>query len=329
MVYPIRVRMISKSQTERLVTPGEVIRAVEETFRDLGGKGVFHPVKEPIWMGEGGSNMLIAMPAHLKEKKIAGVKWVNMYPVQAPGLPSSYGNLLILSHEEDGQPYAIMEATAITTRRTAGGHGVVAAKYLARKDSVTLAVIGCGEEARAGIRGFLHAFPGLEELRVFDIHPEAMGRIEEEFGSAIRVICCKGGKEAVETADIVLLVTTATKPVVMFEWLKKGSFVAGLYSFNDLDPECSRKADKWFLGSRETDDLQIIKNPRLKVSGLSMDKVYGDLGEVVAGLCPGRERDEEIIVYTHMGMGALDVAVGHMIYQKAVEEGVGTVVDLA
>lgn len=329
MSYPINVRVISKSEAEKLVSVEDVLKAVDDTFQELGRGQIFHPVKEPMWMGKENANMLIAMPAHLKDKKIVGMKWVNMFTYQQEGIPSSYGNILILSHEENGQPYAIIEATPITTMRTAGGHGVVAAQYLAKKLSRVLAVIGCGAEGMAGIRSFLVAFPQLEELRVCDRNPAALQRVQDEFGDKIRITTWENARDAVEPADIVLLVTTARKPLVMYEWLKKGCFVSGLYSFNDLDPECSRKADKWYLGSRDTDYHQIIKAPYLAQYNLSMDNVAGDLGEVATGKCPGRENDDEIIVYTHMGMGALDVAVGDMIYRRAEEKGVGTVIDLS
>lgn len=329
MSHPINVRVVSKSEVEKLVTPEDVIEVVGETFKALGNGQIYHPVKEPMWMGKENANMLLAMPAHLKDKKIVGVKWVNLFTFQQEGIPSSYGNILLLNHEENGQPYAMIEATPITTMRTAGGHGVVAAQYLAKKDSKILAVIGCGAEGISGIRGFLAAFPGLEELRACDRSPAALENVKEEFGGKIKISTFADAKEAVEPADIVLVVTTARKPVVMFEWLKKGTFVSGLYSFNDLDPECSRKADKWYMGSKDTDYYQIVKAPYLAPYNLSMDNVTGDLGEVATGKCAGRENDDEIIIYTHMGMGALDVAVGDLIYRRAVEQNIGTVMDLS
>lgn len=328
MSYPIKVRMLSKTQVESLLEPQDVIDAVDETFKALGNGEVFHPVKEPIWMGKESANMLLAMPAHLKNKQIVGMKWVNLFTFQQEGIPSSYGNLLLLSKEENGQPYAIIEATSITTMRTAGGHAVVAAKYLAKKSSKVFAVIGCGAEARAGIRNFLYAFPQLEELRVFDINESAMEEVKSLYGDQITVTTTSSSKEAVSTADIVMLVTTARKPVVMFDDLKKGCFVAALYSFYDFDPEASRKADKWYLGSKDTDYHQIIQQPKLAQYNLSMDNVTADLGEVATGKAPGRENDDEIIVFTHMGMGALDTAVGDIVYQRAVEKNIGQIVDM-
>lgn len=325
----IPLRVISKHEVEQLLTPEEILDTVEQTFRMLGEGGIVHPIKEPIWLDEGKHNMLIAMPAYLRTEQVVGMKWINLFEHQQPGLPSSYGNLLILNHPENGQPYAILEATSITTCRTAGGHGVVAAKYLARKDSKVLAMIGCGEEAKAGVRSFLIAFPGLEELRVCDLKPEAMEEMDRLFGSRIRVVRCPQARDAVECADIVMTVTTARKPLVLFEWLKKGAFVAGLYQFYDLDPTCSTKADKWVLGSKDTDYHQIVRNPLLSEHGLSMEHVYADLGEIVAGKRPGRTGSDEIIVYTHMGMGALDVAVGDLAFRRAEAQGAGLVIDLA
>lgn len=329
MSCPIKIRVLAKHEVEQLLTPDEILETVEHTFKALGEGKIYHPVTEPIWLDDEKHNMLLSMPAYLKEDKVVGVKWINLFEKQQPGLPSSYGNPLILNNPDNGQPYAIMEATSITTCRTAGGHGVVAAKYLARKDSKVIAMIGCGAEAKAGVRSFLAVFPGAEELRVCDVRPEAMAEMDKLFGDRIRVVACPNAKDAVETADIVMTVTTCRTPLVKFEWLKKGAFVSGLYQFYDLDPACSHKADKWVLGSKEHDGFQIVRNPLMAEHNLSMDNVYADLGEIVAGKLPGRENDDEIIVYTHMGMGALDVAVGNLAYQRAEEQNVGTVIDLA
>lgn len=329
MGIPISVRILSKTQVEQLITPEDVMRAVEDTFREIGNGNVFHPVHAPIWTDETRDNMFLASPSYLKSAHSAGVKWVNLFSRQQPGLPSSHGNLLILSNSENAQPYAIMEASAITTMRTAGGHGVISAKYLARKDSSILAVIGCGEEAKAGISSYLEAFPGLKQINVYSRRQESMDNMVRLFGNRISIVCHSSAKAAVETADIVLMATTATTPVVMFDWLKKGTFVSGMYSFNDLDPACSRRADKWYLGERTVDTHNIIKFPPMLKYHLSEDDVFGDLGEVLTGKCPGRESDDEIIVFTHMGMGALDVAVGNIVYQRAVEQGIGTVIDFS
>lgn len=325
--YEIKVRMLARREVRQLLHVQDVLETVEETFRAMGEGKVFHPVKEPMWLNEAKTNMLIAMPAFLQDKKIAGVKWVNMFKEQMPGYPTCGGTLLTLNSAENGHPYAILEATDITTMRTAGGHGAIAAKYLAKKDSSTLAIIGCGEEAKAGIDSLLTLFP-LRDIRVFDLSAAVMQAFREHVGGKARVVFAANAQDAVKEADIVLMVTTSRKPVVMFEWLPKGCVVLGLYSFYDLDPGCAKKAGKWVLGSRHTDNHQIVFDPLLKEHNLSMSDVYADLGEIVCGKAKGRENNDEIIVYTCLGMGALDTAVGEAVYRRAVGQNVGSIVDL-
>lgn len=327
MNHKCTVRVLGRMEVHSLLRSEDVVVVVEETFRALGEGKLVHPVKEPMYVDEEKCNMLLAMPAYIKTIRVAGVKWVNLFRKQQPGLPSSLGNLLTLSHGENGTPFAILEASDITTMRTAGGHAVVAAKYLARRDASVLSVIGCGEEAIAGVRSFLKTF-ALNKLCVFDVKDEAMERMSALFGERVEVVCCSDAKHAAEQADILLMTTTARKPLVSYEWLRPGCFVAGMYAFHDLDRALAHKADKWVLGSRETDYHQIICDPGLKDCELTMELVHADMGEIVTGKRPGRESDDEIIVYTHMGMGALDVAVGKLVYDRAVSQKIGQMIDL-
>jgi len=329
MAIPIQIRLISKHEVEKLLSVKDTIEAVERVFYQLGMGRIYHPVHAPMWMDADHNNMFLASPAYNMESGDAGVKWVNLFSKHAPELPASYGNLLILSHSDNAQPYAIIEATPVTTMRTAGGHGAVAAKYLAKKESESLAVIGCGEQAKAGIQALLYLFPSLRDIKLFDISQASMNAVSRLFSEKANIQCCSDAQSAVENADIVFMLTTAQKPIVQFEWLKKGAFVSGLYSFNDLDPESSRKADKWYLGSREVDGHNIIDFPAMQKYSLSHKDVFGDMGEVLTGKCLGRENDNEIIVYTHMGMAALDLALGKIIYQRAVENNCGLVYDFS
>jgi len=328
MAYELKVRMLARREVRQLLNVKDVLKTVEETFKVMGEGKVFHPVKEPMWLNEAKTNMLLAMPAFIQDKKLAGVKWVSMFKEQEPGFPTCAGTLLVLSSSENGQPYAILEATDITAMRTAGGHGAVAAKYLAKKYSKTLSIIGCGEEAKAGVDALLSLF-SLNKIEIFDINKTAMQTLKDYIDKKSNVVFAQTPEEAVKNSDIVLIVTTSRKPVVMFEWLPKGCTVLGLYSFYDLDPSCSKKADKWVLGSKNTDNHQIVFDPLLKEHNLSMDDVYADLGEIVCGKAKGRENDDEIIVFSCLGMGALDTAVGETLYKRAVEQNVGTVIDLS
>lgn len=329
MEYHLELRVLTADQVQGLLTYREVVSVVEETFRQSGAGELFHPVKEPIWLNEAHTNMVKSMSAYLKPSGVAGTKWVSMMTDQAPGLPTCGGNLLILTSARTGQPYALLEASPITAMRTGGGHGVVAAKYLARPEAETLAVVGCGEEGKAAVESLLEHLPGLSRLQLCDRDASAMAALERQFGDRLRITCCETPAQAAHGADILVMATTSRTPLVSYRDLSPGCLVIGLYGFFDLDGDCASKADKWVLGSWREDGLQIIDNPGLRRYGLRKEDVYADLGDIVLGRTAGRQREDEIIVYTHFGMGALDVAVGELVYQKALRAGIGQTLQLS
>ena len=102
----------------------------------------------------------------------------------------------------------------------------------------------------------------------------------------------------------------------------------GIEGFRDLDPRLGKSADKWYLGYK-VPDTDILNSPRLNPGlTLTMDDVFGDMTELLTGKVPGREREEEIIVSTHMGMGAHDVCCADIVYRRALERGMGQMLQL-
>ncbi len=206
---------------------------------------------------------------------------------------------------------------------------MVAARHLARQGAETLAIVGCGEEGSAAAESLLEQLPGLSRLRLCDRNAAAAEALGRRLGDRVQTLCCETPAQAAQGADILVMATTSRTPLLSFRDLAPGCLVIGLYTFFDLDGDCAGKADKWVLGSWEEDTRQVIDNPGLRRYGLKREDVYADLGEIVLGRKPGRESEEEIIVYTHFGMGALDVAVGQHVYRKAVEAGIGQMLRLS
>jgi ornithine cyclodeaminase/alanine dehydrogenase-like protein (mu-crystallin family) len=319
----VEVLVLRKAEIEELITFEDVIKAVETVFRaQTTESGLSQPRNTHIFADPPKNRkLLLSMPCYIKALDVAGIKWTNAYYGDPkPGIPPIWGGLVILNDPETGIPYAIMDDTAITSLRTAGGHAVVAAKYLARRDSRKMAIIGCGVEGRTGLLAFSKIFP-LEEVKIYDTMPEAMHACREEAASKVKadIIPVESAEKAFDGVDIILLATSAVKPILMEPMVPAGCFVAGLRRFVDMDPSLSRKADKWVLGNRITDGD--FNTPDI---GLSYDHVYADMGEIVTGARPGRENDRERIVYTHMGMGAHDIAIGCIAYKKAMELRLGT-----
>jgi alanine dehydrogenase len=321
----IEILFLSKEEVEGLVTVEDAVMASEEAYRALGEGQLVQdhcivPIKKP--------NVIATMPTYLRSLNLYGMKQVGVYAHRESGdrLPSVWGSFIVLTRVENGLPYVVMDGTAITNMRSAGGHAVVAAKYLARRDSKTLAVIGCGAQGRMGLRSLVNHF-SLTLVKAYDVSAEAVSHFSAGVGKEIDVpvVPVDSARKAVEGADILFVSSTAQEPVVMEPWVEKGSFVAGLMAFRDLDPMLGVKAEKWVLGSLQSDGHMIIDGG----GGLAVPReinkghVYGDMGEIVTGIKQGRENDRERIVYTHMGMGAHDIILARKAYMKAVEKCIG------
>ena len=318
---PVEVLMLSKAEVEGLITYKEALEVEEEAYRALGLGQVIQPHKSLIFTDPpDNNNRMIAMPVFIKNMGVAGIKWGGNYFKQEPGIPGAWGGVIILNRAGNGQPFSIMDATAVTTIRTAC-HSAIAAKYLAKKNSRNIAMIGCGNEAYTALAAYKELFP-LEGVKVYDIKPEAMTAYKQEVEArfAVKVIPTASAKEACESCDIICVVTNSWKPVVLEPWVPAGCFVSGIMEFVDLDPELSKKADKWVAGDLKADEHH-GKNyhPGL----IDYGNAYAEVGELVTGAKPGRENDQERTVYTHFGMAAHDIPLANFVYNKAVKQGLG------
>ena len=315
--------LLSEQDVLALLTPADAIAAAEDTFYRVGTGEITVGTMSLMFADRDKGNNFHAMPAIMHHRGVAGVKWIDTYRTPQPGYPFSHGNAVILSDTRTGSPIALVGATNITTMRTAGGHGVVQAKHLANPDPEVLAVIGCGAQARAGMRGFLTQFPSLRELRICSRSRGPMEAAAKEFAGRVRVTLCESPAQAVEGSPLVLMASGAQTPLVTWDMLSPGTTVIGIEGFRDLEPAISRKADKWYMGYIPPDQ-DIITSPHLNPSrALRREDVFGDMTQLLTGQIPGREREDEIIVSTHMGMGAHDVNCACTVYRRALERGMG------
>lgn len=322
----IEILFLSRTEIESLLNWKIIIDTCDDVFKWIGeGKKVEQRHVNPIvnFFGERRS-IAVPHPAYIKPLNVIGNKWVGSSNLNFErGLPASISEIT-LSDPETVAPFAIMDGTAITYLRTAG-HAAVGAKYLARKDSEIVAIIGCGFEGQSHLSAMNELFK-LKEARVFDIRKEKATEYSEmmEKKLNLNIKAFDSPREAVKHADIICMVTTSFEPVVMDEWIEPGCHVAASYGFIDLDPKFSKTADKWVLGDRERDSVWIEKPPLSGAPKLSKDDVYADLGEIALGKKSGREKNTERTVMSHLGMGALDVAVAYQAYKLALEKGLGT-----
>jgi len=322
----VEILFLRKEEVESLLNLEDAVLAAEQAFMVL-GEGQL--VQDHSILPIKGPNIIATLPTFLRSLNLYGVKQVSVYEKREPDdkLPSVWGSLIILNQPSNGLPYAIMDGTAITNMRSGGGHAVVAAKYLARRDSKTLGVIGCGAQGHIGLRSFAKAF-SLEYIKIYDVNPEAQSTLLEKLREEItaKITAVNSAEEAVRDSELILVATTSREPVVFEPWVGKGSFTAGLMGFRDIDPKLGARAEKLVLGSHETDGPVVVDGAGGLPTpmGVSKEDVYADMGEIVTGVKAGRENGQERIIYTHIGMGAHDVILAHKAYIKAKKEGTGT-----
>ena len=337
-VKPGEVLFLTRGEIETLLSPRECLDRCLETFRWVGSGQVEQINPVSLWVsppeGRFGSGFVQSYPAFVKPLKMAGCKWLGGYSKNRNrGLPV-ISAIDILNDAETSLPLAILDGASVTAMRTAG-HSGVGAMHLARKDSRSLAIIGCGAEARPHLRVMKEIFD-LKQARIFDIDGERAEQFRREMTEVVRahIQPFSSAREAIRGADVICLLTSAREPVIREEWVGPGTCICAINGFLDLDPDCATRFDKWVVGYYER-DLEWIDGPEVGKNSPSVvpytrKDIYADLAtEIMQGRKAGRESVSERIVFTHHGMPALDVAVAALAYEKAKKSGVGTVLTMS
>jgi len=306
--------ILSRREVAALLDMREVIRTVEQAFRDYAAGRAQMPAKVYLQVPKGDFR---AMPAAVPNA--VGVKWVNVHPDNCSrGLPTVLG-IIICSDPDTAYPLAIMDATEITAYRTAAT-SANAARYLARPQSHTLGLIGAGRQAELHLQSHALLFD-LKRVSVFDKRPEAAGSFQEKFpGYPIEV----ASAEQVARSDIVCTLTPSREPVLRAQWIKPGTHInavgADAPGKQELDPAILQSACVVVDDLTQAYHAGEINVP-LKQGLFQKDQIRAILGEIISGTKPGRKDEAEITVFDSTGLAIEDVATAWLIYQKARAEG--------
>jgi ornithine cyclodeaminase/alanine dehydrogenase-like protein (mu-crystallin family) len=302
----------------------EIIAALEEMFREKAEGRVEMPPKISIHtMPDTMPDAFIhAMPASIPGRKAAGMKWVGGYPDNSKrGLPYVTG-LLILNDPETGIPVALMDCTWITAQRT-GAATAVSAKYLARSESSKVGILGCGVQGRSNLEALKVLFP-LKKAYAYDKHVDRAIRYAEEMSRqlGIEVVPVSDPRQAVIASDMVVTagpILRTPHATIQRGWLREGAF-ASLVDFDSYwHPYALREGDKFC-----TDDVPQLQHYRDLGYFQQIPAIHADLGELVTGRKAGREKPEERTIACNLGLALDDIAVAPLIYERALEEGIGT-----
>lgn len=329
MIMKEKFLYLNSEDVRKCLVPGMADKIVEYLWKHWKDGSVMEGEHAFLPAGHIQGNEFLYMPVCLPKLGVLGFKWINCYMNPAPGYPFSHGNLIALNDIETGSLLSIISASDITAMRTAGGHGVTASRYLAKKPVQRLAIIGSGSQAMRGIEGFLAAFSELKTIRVHCRSRVAFDKLKDRFMDKVCIQYVENCSQIGKNVDVILAATSSPSVLLRYEYLEKGTTVIALDGFIDVDPSLSYKADKWYVGNLKSDVLEIIDSGVMS-QGEKLDsgKIFGELPDVVSGKIPGRENKDEIIVYTHMGSGAYDVACAYEVYRKAREDGSGLELEL-
>jgi ornithine cyclodeaminase/alanine dehydrogenase len=299
----------------------EIIEVVETAFNEKGHGRVEMPPKPGVHPG-GGDNFIHAMPAYIPGLRSAGVKWVSGYPGnQKQGLPYITG-LLIYNDVDTGLPLAVMDCVWITAMRTAAATAV-AAKYLARPESATMGILGCGVQGRSHVEALNELF-SLQQVMAYDVNTAVAQKfaaeMNEQFGLDVAVVPTP--REAVSGCDLVVTAGPILKQphqTIKAGWLDEGAF-ASLVDFDSYwHPDAMLETAKFC-----TDDVPQLRHYQSAGYFQHIPAIHADLGELATGQKPGRETGTERTMTANLGLAMDDMAVAPLLYQRAVEKGMGT-----
>ena len=288
----------------------------------------------------------MAMPAYLGGKyQMAGMKWYGSNcENKASGLPRSI-LMMMLNDKDTGAPLALMSANLVSCYRTGAIPGV-GAKYLARKDSETVTIIGPGVMGRTCLLAFLSVCPKITTVKVKGRGLRSLHAFEEfvkkECPQIQQVIVCDSMEEAVKDSDIICVTSTAPVkeidfPYIAEDWVKKGALIclpsAARFDDDFLINRCKKVVDNYKLYEAWAEEFPYPSYEMVQIIGSKFtDYLHEgriqredivDIADIINKKHPGRESDDETIVYSVGGMPVEDIAWGGTVYRNALKEGIG------
>jgi alanine dehydrogenase len=291
---------LGEQEVRALLRMDELIPAMAGALRDLSLGKVQQPLRMVLPVAEH-EGFFAVMPAY---RGALGAKLVTFYP-NNQGVPTHHA-MILLFHPETGEPLVTMDGRLITEMRTAAV-SAVATNLLARADAAVLAILGSGVQARSHLEALRHV-RNFREVRVWS------PRHASKFASEFNVTAAASGEQAVRGADVIVVATSATTPVLMGEWLSPGMHInavgATRPTWRELNDGVLRDA-RIYVESRAA---------AMSESGdiIAASQIFAEIGEVVVDAKPGRASDEEITLFKSVGVAVEDIVAADLVYQRAI-----------
>ena len=328
----MQVRILSAADVVKALPMGEAIAGMKSAFAQLStGKAVV-PLRGRVDVG--GQGTTLVMPAYLAESNALAVKVASVFPQNVrQDEPTIYAMVLVLD-AVTGRPLALIEGGTLTAIRTGAGAGA-ATDLLALPDAEVAAILGSGVQARTQLEAVCTVRP-VRHVRVYSPTPGRAAAFAREMAGKgpipddIQVV--DDPDAAVGGADIVCAATTSATPVFSGRSLKPGAHVNGVGSFTpgmqEVDVETIQRSlvvvDSHPAALAEAGDLIIPLERGL----IQADHIVAELGEIIAGVKPGRTGPEQITFFKSVGVAVQDAIAGRIALKNAISHNLGTVVTL-
>ncbi len=329
------MRLLTQSDVRRSISMREAVEVVKRAFIELSTGRVDVPLRIALSQPKH-DGITLFMPGYLSDSESLAVKVVSVHDRNAERDLPLVNAVVIVIDPATGQAVAAMEGGYLTALRTGAGSGA-ATDLLARQDAEVAAIIGAGAQARAQAL----AIAAVRQVKRIWIYSRRRERVDEmivdirpQLGTSIELLAADSPSQAVREALVVCAATTSSTPVFDGADLRPGAHVNGVGSYKpemqEIDCGALRRASKIVVDSREAamaeaGDLIIA----IERGEIQPSDVYAEIGEIAAGLKPGRQDDDEITYFKSVGNAAQDAAVAQAVYQRALQEGLGVEIDLS
>ncbi|MDE8667726.1 ornithine cyclodeaminase family protein [Pseudarthrobacter sp. H3Y2-7] len=323
--------ILTASELQALADMPGTITAVQRAFAGLSRGTAVQPAPDSLVLPSSDARFL-PMAALSEAEGLASVKLLADIPAnQLASLPTQRSTIMLVS-QLTGETLAILDGKVPTRVRTAAA-SAVATKLLARPGSTTLGLIGAGSLAVAHVEAMLAVLP-FDKVIVWSRSADTVSVFCDEVGHhRLNITRASSVREVVESADVLCTLTPAIEPLVRGEWFRPGLHVNAVGSRPRPD---HREVDTTGM-VRARVFVDSLATAKAKSGGLiipvaegamSFEDVKGELGDVAAGTKEGRLGEEDITLFNSVGIGLQDLAIGRLLYDAALNQGIGTHVEL-
>ncbi|MGH9349744.1 MAG: ornithine cyclodeaminase family protein [Vicinamibacterales bacterium] len=319
--------LLTEEHVRSVLPMPDLIAGMESALARFSAGDVLQPLRTVLHVGPQ-KHWWGLMPAYVEEPPAMGAKIVTVVPGNAARGLQTHQAVIVLVDPDTGSLQALMDGRYITEART-GAVSAVSARYLARPEASTLAIIGTGVQARSHLEAFSEV-RRLRDVRIWSPAQASRERFVDQMQphAGVPLHAAQTAEEAVRGADLIVLATTSATPVVDVSWIAPGSHIVSVGAprpyEREIDPALTARA-RLFVDTRagalaESGDLVM----GIAEGRFDRDHVSGELGELVLGRVDGRRSDDEITIFKSVGMAVEDVIAADLVYRRALERGVGS-----